>query len=289
MKISFIGVGIMGRGILKNLKKTNSTLQLYARNQNKIEDLKDERTYIFSDIKEAVKDTDITILCLTEDEIVYDAFYNKGILEYSNHLILDFGTTSPKLTRLMQENSKSKNVKFFDCPMTGSKLAAENGEIVFMLGGTKSDSENFQFILDVCGKKTIYCNEVGKGQEMKIVLNMIQAGLMQIYMEGMILSKKLNLDTEIIKEIISNSAAKSGISEFKLNSISKKDYSPNFSLKNMNKDLNHALNLANETKSSLVLSSSLKSIYNSGITNGFSEEDFSSLYKINEILNDIKN
>lgn len=286
MKIAFIGVGIMGGGIVKNLqKKTNSTLHLFARNLSKISHFKNENTFLFSNIKEAVKNTDITILCLTEDYLVEDAFFQSGILEYSNNLILDFGTTSPILTKKMSEAAKQKGIKFFDSPMTGSKLAAESGEILFMIGANKSDCESFQFILDVAGKKTIYCEEVIKGQEMKIVLNMIQAGLMQVYMEGIVLSKKLGLETETLKEIISNSAAKSGLSEFKLNTISKKDYSANFSLKNMNKDLNHALSLANETKSSLPLISSLKFIYNSGMNHNLGEEDFSALFKINQELN----
>ncbi len=288
MKIAFIGVGIMGGGIVKNLqKKTNSTLNLYARNLSKIADLKNENTFLFSNIAEAVKESDITILCLTEDHLVEDAFFNRGILEYSNNLILDFGTTSPTLTKKMFEAAKKKGIQFFDSPMTGSKLAAESGEILFMIGAKKTECQSFQFILDASGKKTIYCDEVTKGQEMKIVLNMIQAGLLQVYMEGIVLSKKLGLETETLKEIISNSAAKSGLSEFKLNTISKKDYQANFSLKNMNKDLNHALNLANETKSSLALISTLKSIYNSGMNHNLGEEDFSALYKINEMMNEL--
>jgi 3-hydroxyisobutyrate dehydrogenase len=285
IKVAFIGVGIMGQGLVKNLKKKEVPLHLYSRDIKKIKHLEDGKTKIFDSISDTIKDTKIIILCLTEDSIVEDIFFNQGILKHSNTLILDFGTTSPELTKKMHKAASEKGIRFFDCPMTGSKIAAEGGEIVFMFGGKEEDAQDVRFILETCGKKTFYCAEVGKGQEMKIALNMVQAGLMQVYMEGFVLAHKLGLDAKLFQELISNSAAKSGISEFKLNYILNQDYSTNFSLKNMNKDLHHALNLMHQTNSALPLTSTLKSIYNAGMSANLGEEDFCSLFKINEKLN----
>ncbi len=283
--IAFIGVGIMGLGLVKNLKNKEVQLHLYSRDIKKIKALEDGNTKIFDSVSATIKDSNIIILCLTEDAIVEDIFFNQGILKHSNTLILDFGTTSPKLTKKMHKAASEKGIRFFDCPMTGSKIAADSGEIVFMFGGTENEAKDIQFILDACGKKTFFCGEVGKGQEMKIALNMVQAGLMQVYMEGLTLANKLGLDPKLFQELISNSAAKSGISEFKLNYILNQDYSTNFSLKNMNKDLNHALDLMNKTNAALPLTSTLKSIYNAGMSANLGEEDFCSLFKINEKLN----
>lgn len=284
--IAFIGVGIMGRGLVKNLKKTGAKLQIYARNTSKIQDLQDETTKVFTEIKEAVLGSDYIILCLTEDRIVEDAFA-EIVSEPYHATILDFGTSSPDLTEKMHHESVKRGFRFLDSPMTGSKIAADKGEILFMVGASNEDFQNCKFIWEACGKKTIHCGEVGKGQLMKISLNMMQAGLAQVYMEGFILGKKLGLDLSILHEIVTHSAARSGISDFKVNCILNKDYSTNFSLKNMNKDLNHSLRIAMSHNVSLPLIHSLKSIYDSGMSQELGEEDFISLFKVNEKMNGI--
>jgi 3-hydroxyisobutyrate dehydrogenase len=286
--IAFIGVGIMGEGLVKNLKKLGYTLNLFARNKDKILYLQDSKTKIISSIEEAVESSDLTIICLTEDTILEDAFFEKGILKNAKNTVLDFGTTSPKLTLRIHQALKEKDVNFIDSPMTGSKLAAQNGEIIFMIGAKEEECTHLKEIWLACGKKTIFCNSVSEGQKLKIVLNFVQAGLLQVYMEGFTLSKNLNIPIENYLEIIKNSAAKSPLSEFKLNAIQEKNFSTNFSLKNMNKDVNHAIELSNQTNSYLPLLSSLKPIYNLGMKKDLGELDFCSLININKLLNDIK-
>ncbi len=285
--IAFIGVGIMGRGLVKNLKKTGAELKIYARSSSKIQDLEDSNTKIYSDIKETVQNADFIILCLTEDHIVDKAFM-EIMSEPMHATILDFGTSSPGLTTKMHTESLKRGFRFIDSPMTGSKIAADKGEILFMVGASQEDFQDCNFIWEACGKKIIHCGDVGNGQLMKITLNMMQAGLAQVYMEGLVLGKKLGLDMSVLYEIITNSAARSGLSDFKINCILNKDYSTNFSLKNMNKDLNHSLRIAMSHNVSLPLIHSLKSVYDSGMSQNLGEEDFISLFKVNEKMNGIE-
>jgi|JI9StandDraft_1071089.scaffolds.fasta_scaffold06326_6 3-hydroxyisobutyrate dehydrogenase len=286
--IAFIGVGIMGRGLVKNLKKTGANLRIFARKVSKIQDLKDEKTNIFSEIKETVQNADYIIFCLTEDSIVEKAFM-EVVSEPYHAIILDFGTSSPGLTEKMHTESSKRGFRFIDSPMTGSKIAADKGEILFMVGASAEDFQNCNFIWEACGKKIIHCGDVGNGQLMKITLNMMQAGLAQVYMEGLILGKKLGLDLDVLHEIVTNSAARSGLSDFKVACILNQDYSTNFSLKNMNKDLNHSLRIAMTHNVSLPLIHSLKSIYDSGMSQNLGEEDFISLFKVNEKMNGLGN
>jgi 3-hydroxyisobutyrate dehydrogenase len=286
-KIAFIGVGIMGRGLVKNLKKTGASLQIFARNPSKIQELQDANTTIYSEIKDAVQNADFIILCLTEDHIVEKSFM-EVMAEPTHATILDFGTSSPGLTAKMHNESIKRGFRFVDSPMTGSKIAADKGEILFMVGASQEDFQDCNFIWEACGKKVIHCGDVGNGQLMKITLNMMQAGLAQVYMEGLILGKKLGLDLGILHEIVTNSAARSGISDFKVNCILNNDYSTNFSLKNMNKDLNHSLHIAMSNNVSLPLIHSLKSIYDSGMSQNLDEEDFISLFKVNLKMNGLE-
>jgi len=289
-KIAFIGVGIMGRGIVNNLKKLTYPISLYTRNKEKIKDLKDELTTIANSPEEAIQDAKFTILCLTEDKVVKNFLNESRFFELGKGYLLDFGTTSYQLTQEIFEKSKQREIHFLDSPMTGSKLAARDGQILFMIGAnSQEDIEACRFIWEKVGRKIIHCGKVGNGQLTKLALNLVQAGILQMYMEGLMLARKSGIDSEIYWEVISNSAAKSGISDFKGKCIQERDFSTHFSLKNMNKDLNHALRLAMELHASLPLSGVLKSIFDSGMSKGLGELDFVSLLQVNEERNDLPN
>ncbi|MCC5815573.1 MAG: NAD(P)-dependent oxidoreductase, partial [Leptospira sp.] len=187
--IAIIGTGIMGRGMAVNLAKEGHQVRAYARNPKKIRDL--ERSHpqirVLESIAQATNESDLTILCLTTDESVEGAFREIT----GTKTILDTGTTSVDLTLKMNLESKEKGIRFFDCPMTGSKLAAESGEILFMLGGASEEATEFHYFLDACGKKTIYCGGIGMGQKVKFALNMVQAGIYEVLLEGLDLAKGL--------------------------------------------------------------------------------------------------
>ncbi|MCS7206242.1 MAG: NAD(P)-dependent oxidoreductase [Leptospiraceae bacterium] len=283
--ISIIGVGIMGRGMAINLQKKGYRLKLYARNPKKIQDLQNQHTIITDSLKEAVKDSDLTVLCLTEDSVVEKIFFHPDFLGTPQKVIVDTGTTSPELTLRMFEEAKSIGVRFFDAPMTGSKNAALAGQILYMMGGTKEDYEAGKDLFETCGRKTIFCGPVSYGQRAKIALNLVQAGVYQILIEGFFLAKKQGVDFEVFYEILQNSAVNSPILEAKMSLAKQKNFEPHFSLKNMNKDVNHAIQQAIKHQVALPLSMGLKSIYNAGMNEGYGEEDFASLVKIMEKLN----
>lgn len=284
-QIAFIGVGIMGSGIIKNLQKHNISLSLYARNPQKIMHLKNESTSIFLSPEECVENSTHTILCLTEDSVVRDIY--EKISNRIRGILIDFGTTSPSLTKHMFTDQRDKGNIFIASPMTGSKSASEQGQIVYMIGAeSETIIQNHLFLWEYTGKKIIFCGTPEDAQRAKISLNLTQALILQSYIEGSILAESTGISPALYKEIVYNSAARSGISDFKLQSIEDLNFSPNFSLKNMNKDINHALSEAVENHLSLPLSFALKSVYNEGMKKKLGDEDFVSLYKINKNRND---
>lgn len=280
-KIAIIGTGIMGRGIANNLSTKGHFLQLYSRSPEKIEDLRSERVSIHKNIQEAVKDSEIVILCLTEDQVVESAVFSSGLLETTAKYVIDVGTTSPSLTLKLQDTFEKRNIRFIDAPMTGSKNAARDGQILFMVGAkSKEEIKDISFIFEICGKNTVYCGEIGDGQKAKIALNMVQAGIFQVYMEGFSLAKDQGIDPSILKSILEQSAAKSGISEFKFPFVFSGNYETHFALKNMYKDLKHAISLGKGSGTKLPLCSELDEIYRLGVQAGLGEKDFCSLNEI---------
>ncbi len=246
--ISIIGTGIMGRGMAVNLAKAGHSLRLYTRNLSKIQDLKKDNVQIFDSPVEAAKNSDLVVLCLTEDQIVEKETISSGLLDTKPPILIDCGTTSLSLTLKLSKLCSERKIRFYDSPMTGSKNAARDGQILFMIGAKQVDIKDIQFFFEVCGKNAVYCGSIGGGQKAKLALNMIQAGIFQVYMEGFELAKNSELDPSILKEILLQSAAKSGIAEFKFPYVFSGDYETHFSLKNMRKDVYHAIELAKENK-----------------------------------------
>ncbi|EPG75257.1 NADP oxidoreductase coenzyme F420-dependent [Leptospira fainei serovar Hurstbridge str. BUT 6] len=280
-EIAIIGTGIMGRGMANTLSAKGYTLRLYARNLDNIRDLESDNVSIYNDPKAAANRATLAVLCLTEDSVVEETVFSRGLLESRCKYVVDTGTTSPELTAKIGKAFSERGMSFFDSPMTGSKNAARDGQILFMLGakGPEEVSE-ISFFFDSCGKNVVYCGTIGDGQRAKIALNMVQAGIFQVYMEGFLLAKKEGISPEILKEILLQSAAKSGIAEFKFPFVFARNYETHFSLKNMRKDVNHALALAKRTGVTLPLCSSLGAIYDEGLRAGLSEKDYCSLNEI---------
>jgi 3-hydroxyisobutyrate dehydrogenase len=292
-KIAMIGTGIMGSGLAANLLKAGHGVHLYMRNPSKIhhlakeelEILKGPRATLYDNVRDAAKGVDLVVLCLTEDEIVKKAFFTEGVLESGADHIIDTGTTSPALTLQMLFAAKEKGIHFLDAPMTGSKLAARSGQILFMVGGEKEQIDDLAYFFEPCGQKYIHCGIVSNGQRAKIALNMIQAGLFQVYLEGFQLAKKDKIPSSVFMEIVNQSAASSPLLNFKLGNVLRENYEAHFALKNMNKDIHHAMQRADELNVSLPLCSELESIYAEGMKLGFGEEDFASLAKVSEKRN----
>lgn len=286
--IAIIGVGIMGRGLALNLKKAGHRLKLYSRSPHKVQDLINETCSLHPTIQEATRSVDLAILCLTDDSVVEDTFFNHQLLENKPNIILDTGTTSPDLTLQMYNEAKKANVQFLDSPMTGSKLAAASGQILFLVGGDFSVYESLDYFYKACGKNSVHCGPISSGQRAKIALNMIQAGMLQIYLEGFQLASKDGISSTTMLDLLMQSAAASPLLDFKLKSVLAENFEAHFALKNMNKDMNHAMNRAKHNHVSLPLSSTLKSIYDAGMAAGYSELDFCSLAKIMAELNQNK-
>lgn len=278
--ISIIGTGIMGRGMATNLAKADHKLRLYARDLSKIADLKNEKTKLFHSPVEAVKESDLVVLCLTEDDVVEKEVTTSGLLDVKPPIVIDCGTTSLPLTLKIAKECSDRKIRFYDSPMTGSKNAARDGQILFMVGAKKEEVADIQFFFEVCGKNTEYCGAVGGGQKAKLALNMIQAGIFQVYMEGFELAQNAGITPETLRDILLQSAAKSGIAEFKFPFVFDGNYETHFSLKNMRKDVYHAMQLAKENQTNLSLCKNLPPIYDSGMKAGFGENDFCSLNEV---------
>lgn len=277
MLISIIGAGIMGKGIATNASRSGHSVRIYTRSRAKIEDILGPGIEYFEKPEEAVTGAELTVVCLTEDHVVRGIVLSESFLSAISGSVMDVGTTSPELTDELYRAFEKRGIRFFDAPMTGSKQAARDGKILFMMGGSDDDYAAGKPVFDSAGRAVVRCGKIGDGQRAKIALNMVQAGTLQILIEGYYLASRLGIEKTTFKEILDQSAARSGISDFKTPFFLERNYETNFSLKNMNKDLNHALTLAMDVRAELPAAFALKPVFDRAMNLGNAEKDFCSI------------
>lgn len=259
-KVSIIGVGLIGKSLSIRLKKFNFDVHVYTRNISKILDLRDLGINICENIFDCINNADLVVLCLPGDEAIKEVCYSEEFQKANLNTVIDIGTTSPALTLDLYRYFEKNNIRFFDAPFSGGPKDVLEGNIVSLLGCTEKIYKDFKYFFDVITQKVFILNNVAWAQKAKIALNIIKAGIYQVYVEGLILGVKQGLDINLMLDIINNSSAASSISKSKLfNAINNPQTS--FSFKNMKKDVRLAFHEIDNKNLSLPLLLKLNDIY----------------------------
>ena len=142
-------------------------------------------------------------------------------------VVADASTISPR--RQPQDRAptgKAKGVEYLDAPCTGSTPGAEGGTLTFMIGGDQAVYESIRPYLEPMGKRLYYCGGPGMGLHAKLTQNLILSNMLQAFNEGMVLGTKAGVDPGLMLEILHNSAAKSGLIEYKAPYVFDRDFAP---------------------------------------------------------------
>ena len=283
--IGFIGIGTMGKGMIENLLKNNFNVFAYNRTKSKANAIKHENFNIVDEPKELPGKADIIFTCVSNDDALEEVLFLKnGVFRTltAKNVLIDCGTTSAELTKKSYGKAKEKNAEFLDAPITGSKIGAETGQLVFMVGGNKKVFEKCRPLWNAMGKKVVHCGESGKGQKAKYALNLAQTLILEGYLEGLIFGLKNNVPIDAMIEILDNSGAKNGVASFKMPYITKRDFNAHFKYKLMHKDLKIAEKEMKKLNLNLPLSKEIFKQFEKGHEKGLDEEDFCSLAKLLE-------
>ena len=178
MKIGFIGVGVMGKSMVRNLMKNGFNVSIYTRTKIKAEDVISEGAIWCDDIKDCVKDKDAIITIVGYPKDVEEVYFGEdGILNNAKEgaYLIDMTTTSPKLSIKIYEEAKKKNLYSLDAPVSGGDVGAKNATLSIMVGGDKESFEKCMPVFDALGNTIIYEGKAGSGQHTKMA-NQIAIG-----------------------------------------------------------------------------------------------------------------
>ena len=274
MRVAFLGLGIMGRSMASNLAKAGHEVTVWNRTPGK-EEVEGARSA--ASPAEAARGVDVIWMCVSDTKAVENVLFGERGAQDSlteGMIIADSSTISPSATRQFAERVRAKGVQYVDAPMTGSKTGAANGTLIFMVGGEESAIEKLKPLFAVMGKKVFQMGETGKGQATKLVMNLQIALIYEGFAEALTLATKLGVNVEALVPLIQSSMVNSGVVEYKAPFVLKRDFTPNFPLRLMHKDLRLALEAAKELRVRLPGLETVEEIYDVADEDGHGDLDY---------------
>ena len=280
-KLAFLGLGVMGYPMARNLMRAGHEVALWSNNPEKPRSLAAEEKggQACATPAEAAADADCIFLCVGNTEMSKQTILGaQGAIHGAKpgSVIADCSTISPEESRKIGQALAGKGVDFLDAPCTGSTPGANGGTLTFMIGGSQSVFEKVKPWLEPMGKRLYYCGAAGLGLQAKLTQNLILANICMAFNEGMVLAVKGGVDPKLMLEILDNSAAKSGLISYKAPFVLKRDFTPNFATKWMDKDVTLMLDSGEQLGVPLFLTSLTHQLFQSAIAAGYGEEDFCS-------------
>jgi 3-hydroxyisobutyrate dehydrogenase/2-hydroxy-3-oxopropionate reductase len=287
-KLGFLGLGLMGYPMARNLLRAGNEVALWSHNADKARKLAGEEKGLFcAKPKEVAAAADVLFLCVGDTEMAKSTILGPGgIIEgvRAGSTVVDCSTVSVSESRKFGEALKAKGVDFLDAPVTGSTPGAEGGNLTFMIGGDQAVFDKVRPLLDPMGKKIYFCGGPGLGLQAKLTQNLVLSNILMAFNEGMVLAAKGGMDPKLMLEILDNSAAKSGLIAYKAPFVLKRDFTTNFSVKWMHKDIGLMLESGKELGVPLALTGVTQQLFQTAIAAGHGDEDICSTIKVLEDL-----
>lgn len=279
-RIGFIGLGMMGNPMSRNLLKAGFELIIWNRTASKMEEIIQLGAKPANSPKEVSQHSEVTITMLTGPEAVEEVILGpNGVIEglQQGSVVIDMSTISPKVSRRIASEIAKKGGKMLDAPVGGSVGVAAQGALTIQVGGDKEVFEQCYDIFSALGKNIFHVGENGMGCYVKLVANSIMATHMVVLAEAIVLGIKAGIPVEALVEVLKHTGAASRILEVKGSNLIRGDYSAQFMLKHLFKDLGLTLTTATEDLVPLPIISLIYQTYTQAMVLGWGEADFSAI------------
>jgi 3-hydroxyisobutyrate dehydrogenase-like beta-hydroxyacid dehydrogenase len=277
MRVAFLGLGIMGHAMATNLVKAGHEVTVWNRTPGKMV----EGAGIAPTPAAAAQGAEVVWMCVSDTAAVEKILFGADGVEQAltgggspNVIIADSSTISPSATVKFTERLRAKGVDYVDAPMTGSKIGAANGTLIFMVGGEDAVIQRLNPLFAAMGKKIFRMGETGKGQATKLAMNLQIALIFEGFAEALTLATKLGVDPRQLVSLIEATMVRSGVVEYKAPFVLQRDFTPNFPLRLMHKDILLTLEAAKEARVKLPALETVEEIYDLATEEGQQDLDY---------------
>jgi 3-hydroxyisobutyrate dehydrogenase-like beta-hydroxyacid dehydrogenase len=292
-KLGFLGLGLMGYPMARNLIRAGHEVALWSHSADKARKLAGEEKAgtACTTPRQVAEHADYIFLCVGTTEMSKAVILGENGLIHGTKpgtVIADASTVSPSESRAIGEALKAKGVDFLDAPCTGSTPGAEGGTLTFMVGGDPEVFAKTKPFFEPMGKRLYYCGGPGLGLQAKLSQNLVLSNILMAFNEGMVLATKGGVDPKLMLDILDNSAAKSGLISYKAPFVFRRDFHANFSVKWMEKDISLMLESGKELEVPLVLTGLTSQLFRTAMAMGHADEDICSTIKVLEEITGVE-
>lgn len=286
-RIGFIGLGIMGKPMVKNLMEAGYELVLYNRTREKAVELAADGAAVAESPMEVAEQSDIVITMLPDSPEVREAVAGEGgVFEgiKEGSLVVDMSTIPPVVAEELAAAAGEKGVGMLDAPVSGGELGAEDGTLSIMVGGSEEDFERARPIFDTLGKTVVHVGEAGSGQVVKACNQIVVALVIEAVSEALVLGSKAGVDPAKVIEVLSGGLASNKVMEAKKSFLLEHDFDPGFRIDLHHKDLGIALAAGREYGVALPVTAIVSQMLEALKAKGSGDRDHSGILTLIEDL-----
>jgi 3-hydroxyisobutyrate dehydrogenase len=290
-RLGFIGLGIMGRPMVKNLLKAGYSVTVWNRSEPGIKDCVEAGAERGDSPSDVASKSDVVLSCVTDSPDVEKVYLGEdGVIESAREgmTAIDMSTISPMVAQSVAEKLGEKGMKMLDAPVSGGETGAIEGKLSIMVGGPDETFEECKPILEAMGARITHIGPNGLGQTVKLCNQITGAVNILAMCEGLMLGAKFGADMEKLVEAVSAGAAGSWMMSNLAPKIIKRDFEPGFMIKHQQKDLRLVLESAREMKVSLPGTALVNQLFQSVEGLGLGDEGTQALVKALESLSHVE-
>ena len=282
MKIGFIGLGIMGKPMVKNLLKAGHEVVAYDIVAENLQAAVRDGAVAGKNAAAIAAVCPVVITMLPNSPHVKTVVMEKdGILESAKAglILIDMSSIAPLASKEICEACKKKGVRMLDAPVSGGEPKAIDGSLSIMVGGDKALFEEMKPILSCMGASIVLCGDVGAGNTTKLANQMIVAGNIAVLAEALTLAKKAGVDPETVFQAIKGGLAGSTVMNAKAPMMIEGNFKPGFRIDLHIKDLNNALETGHKIGAPMLLTANVQEMFEILHADGCGSDDHSGLAK----------
>lgn len=283
--LGFIGLGMMGGGMVKNLLKAGYSISVFDTDQAKMNFFKCLGASPVTSPKEVAEKSELIFSSLPDPPAVKKVYMGPGgVLEGASPgmILIDMSTVDPDTSRSVYKVAAEKNVKYLDAPVSGNPMMAEAGQLIVIVGGDRDAFDKCKDVLGVLGTSVHYAGSSGAGNVVKLINNMMGIGNVLIAAEAFVLGVKAGVDGQTLFDIIRVCGGRSYHLEKGFPKVLVRNFEPVFTLDLAKKDLGLAVDMAKNLMVPIPATNLIHQLYSISSTLGVGQKNFTSIIKLFE-------
>lgn len=286
MRIGWIGLGNLGRILIKNLIDSGFNVKVWNRTISKA---KESGLPFYENLEDLLKNSDVVITMLFGSDSSMEVYQKiiKSNIDIKGKLFIDMTTVYPDISKKIAEMLIKKGGDFLEAPVIGSIFPAKEKKLTILVSGDKDIFERNKNIFMSFGENIIYMGDYGKASIMKLINNFVLGAFMTTLAEAVTFGKKAGISPETVVKILEKGAGKSMVLETKKEKILKEDYSTHFSIALLHKDISYACDLSKKYNFPAFMTTQVLNILSSAMAHNLDEKDFSAIIEIYKKISNV--